>query len=109
MAEGALKLIDQAMAAGKQDIAKRAAAMALRAARKSDDDLLAANATLGLLDPAAERKVKLVGGEKSPAASRYIQILPRVELRGQSGGRVGQEGIERADGWQGEARGSSCQ
>ena len=54
VAVDAVKLIDQAISAGKQDIAKTTATVALSAARNADDDELVQTATMCVLEPGAK-------------------------------------------------------
>ena len=53
VAVDALKMIDQANTAGKQDVAKSVVMLALSAARKAEDDELAKMATMCVLEPGA--------------------------------------------------------
>ena len=70
VAADALKLVEQAGAAGKPDVAKSVAALALSAARKAEDDELASAATMYFLEPGTKPAVaKNSSGDNQDAAS----------------------------------------
>ncbi len=73
VAVDAFKLMEQANAAGKRDIAQSAVAVALTAARKAEDDELVKTATICVLDPESKPVVN-----EDPS---WIDILPRVDLQ----------------------------
>jgi hypothetical protein len=94
VARDALRLREQANAAGKRDLALSAVAVALAAARKADDEELTKAATLCVLDP-----------ESKPAVSEdrsWLELLPRLDLSrdGVSGEwRATEQGVTTAKGF----------
>ena len=86
-----LKLIDQANTAGKQDVGKSVATLALSAARKADSDELTKAATLSILEPGAEHPETDATLIEAPAPRVYLDDLEESDVH-IGDGKLGKHG-----------------
>ncbi len=80
VAVDALKLIDQANTAGKQDLARSVVTLALSAARKAENDALAKTATLCVLEPATRPVLPASSSFDNRDAATAGQRKPRLPV-----------------------------